>query len=241
MVLIECGHAGIGLPVITRRAANARGVLDLFYVHRRTVEKPLPGDSCGLFREIPLPGGARSGDSGRAGAGRRSPVMAAREIVEELRARPVGLPRAFVKRVFDVMVERFDRNNILTYASAMAVQLLTAVIPLALLAFLLVGAFGKESYWRNQIAPKTLRARLRAGLPGGRPHRRGPDQHAPRPLARLRRPADALGGLGRGADGDGRAQLDLRPRGDAPDLAPVRPLVPASPPASPSGRSARCS
>jgi len=80
--------------------------------------------------------------------------MAAREIVEELRARPVGLTRAFVKRVFDVMVERFDRNNILTYASAMAVQLLTAVIPLALLAFLLVGAFGKESYWRNQIAPK---------------------------------------------------------------------------------------
>ena len=56
-------------------------------------------------------------------------------------------------RIFDVMVERFDRNNILTYASAMALQLLTAVVPLGLLAFLLMGVFGEQGIWRDQIAP----------------------------------------------------------------------------------------
>jgi membrane protein len=76
-----------------------------------------------------------------------------REIVRELRERPLPLAAAFVRRVFHLMVARFARNDILTYASAMAAQLLTAVIPLALLAFLLVGAFGRESYWRDELAP----------------------------------------------------------------------------------------
>jgi membrane protein len=80
-------------------------------------------------------------------------VVATREIVRELRERPLPLAAAFVRRVFDRMVDRFARNNLLTYASATAVQLLTAVIPLALLAFLLVGAFGSESYWRDELAP----------------------------------------------------------------------------------------
>jgi membrane protein len=52
------------------------------------------------------------------------------------------------------LVERFERNDILTYASAMAVQLLTAVIPLLLLAFLLLGTFGQQSVWRDEIAPR---------------------------------------------------------------------------------------
>ena len=59
-----------------------------------------------------------------------------------------------VRQVVDVMVERFARNDILTYASAIAVQLLTAVIPLGLLAFLLLGAFGKQDVWRQEIAPR---------------------------------------------------------------------------------------
>lgn len=58
-----------------------------------------------------------------------------------------------VRQIFWVMVERFDRNNILTYASAMAVQLLTAVIPLALVAFLLVGWAGEQDVWRIEIGP----------------------------------------------------------------------------------------
>ena len=80
--------------------------------------------------------------------------METRRILRELRERPLSLGGAFARRVFDVMVERFARDNVLTYASAMAAQLLTAVIPLALVGFLLVGAFGRESYWREELAPK---------------------------------------------------------------------------------------
>lgn len=62
--------------------------------------------------------------------------------------------RKAVRRIYDVMFERFARNDILTYASAIAVQLLTAVIPLGLLAFLLVGAFGQEGIWRDDLGPR---------------------------------------------------------------------------------------
>jgi membrane protein len=55
---------------------------------------------------------------------------------------------ALARRVAAVLTERFRR-----YASAMALQLLTAVIPLALLSFLLLGTFGLESIWRDQVAP----------------------------------------------------------------------------------------
>jgi membrane protein len=55
--------------------------------------------------------------------------------------------------IYRTLVERFARNDILTYASAIAVQLLTAVIPLALLAFLLAGELGKEDIWRLEMAP----------------------------------------------------------------------------------------
>lgn len=61
---------------------------------------------------------------------------------------------AAVRQIYEVMVERFSRNDILTYASAIAVQLLTAVIPLGLLAFLLVGAFGQQDVWRDDIGPR---------------------------------------------------------------------------------------
>lgn len=50
-------------------------------------------------------------------------------------------------------VDRFDRDDVLTYASAIAVQLLTAVIPLGLVAFLLVGAFGQQDVWRTELGP----------------------------------------------------------------------------------------
>jgi membrane protein len=79
--------------------------------------------------------------------------VSAREIAEQLRSRPGAVACSFVRRVFDVMVERFDRNDILTYASAIAVQLLTALIPLGLLALLLVGEFSEQSVWREQIGP----------------------------------------------------------------------------------------
>jgi membrane protein len=53
-----------------------------------------------------------------------------------------------------VVSDRFRRADILTYASAIGLQLLTALIPLALLWFLLLGLFGKEDSWRKDMAPK---------------------------------------------------------------------------------------
>jgi membrane protein len=61
---------------------------------------------------------------------------------------------AFAQRLTSLLVERFRRNDILTYASAIAVQLLTAAIPLALLTFLLVGALGQQDVWRVEWGPK---------------------------------------------------------------------------------------
>jgi membrane protein len=80
--------------------------------------------------------------------------MAARDIFETLQHRPAALLWAFVRRVYHLMVERFSRNNILTYASAMGLQLLTAIVPLALLALLLIGRFAAPSIWREQIGPQ---------------------------------------------------------------------------------------
>jgi membrane protein len=48
---------------------------------------------------------------------------------------------------------RFAKNEVLTYASAVGLQLLTAVVPLLLLWFLLLGRFGKQSVWTEQMAP----------------------------------------------------------------------------------------
>jgi membrane protein len=52
------------------------------------------------------------------------------------------------------MAERYDRNDVLTYASATARQLLIAVVPLLMLSFLLVGAFGQQDVWRHEIGPR---------------------------------------------------------------------------------------
>jgi len=79
--------------------------------------------------------------------------MAARDVISELRSRPRELPVAVGKRIASVLAERFRRNDILTYASAIARQLLIAVVPLALLFFLLIGAFGQQSTWRSELAP----------------------------------------------------------------------------------------
>src|SRR4051812_31892786 len=61
------------------------------------------------------------------------------------------MPR--VRELYAVILDRFNRNDILTYASAIARQLLVSVIPLSLLAFLLLGVLGKEDVWRVQLAP----------------------------------------------------------------------------------------
>jgi len=79
--------------------------------------------------------------------------MVARDVIAELRSRPRELPVALAQRIWSVMADRFRQNDILTYASAIARQLLVAVVPLALLFFLLIGAFGERSTWRKELAP----------------------------------------------------------------------------------------
>jgi membrane protein len=47
----------------------------------------------------------------------------------------------------------FDRHEILDHASAIALRGLIALIPLTLLGLALLGAFGLEDVWRQQLAP----------------------------------------------------------------------------------------
>lgn len=51
------------------------------------------------------------------------------------------------------LVGCFARNNILTYASAIAFQLLVALIPLAALTLILVGLVGAEDLWVEDARP----------------------------------------------------------------------------------------
>src|SRR3954470_372168 len=48
----------------------------------------------------------------------------------------------------------FERNDLLTYASAISFQVFFALIPLALLGLGLLGAFGLTDVWSSDVAPK---------------------------------------------------------------------------------------
>ena len=57
------------------------------------------------------------------------------------------------RRTVRLLVDRFAENNILTYASAIAFQLLIAVVALALLGLALIQLFGVESVWTDHLRP----------------------------------------------------------------------------------------
>ena len=57
--------------------------------------------------------------------------------------------RAFV----DVWVDCFAKHNLLTYASAIAFQILIALVPLIVLTLGVLGALGEQSVWKKQISP----------------------------------------------------------------------------------------
>jgi membrane protein len=57
--------------------------------------------------------------------------------------------RAFV----DVWVDCFAKHNLLTWASAIAFQVLVALVPLAVLSLGLLGALGERRVWLTQLAP----------------------------------------------------------------------------------------
>jgi membrane protein len=50
-------------------------------------------------------------------------------------------------------VELFDRHDLLTYASAIALQALVAAVALVLLGLGVVGAAGREDIWRRHLGP----------------------------------------------------------------------------------------
>jgi membrane protein len=58
-----------------------------------------------------------------------------------------------IHEAYELLAERFARNDILTYASAIARQLLISVVPIFLVAFLLVGVVGNEGVWQKQLGP----------------------------------------------------------------------------------------
>lgn len=58
-----------------------------------------------------------------------------------------------LRSAVDLWVDCFSRHNILTYASAIALRSLVALIPLTLLGLAILGAFGAEDVWRDQLAP----------------------------------------------------------------------------------------
>src|SRR5205085_7554832 len=47
----------------------------------------------------------------------------------------------------------FAKHNLLTYASAIAFQLLIALVPLVVLTLGVLGAHGEQSVWKKQISP----------------------------------------------------------------------------------------
>ncbi|MFL5954919.1 MAG: YihY/virulence factor BrkB family protein [Gaiellaceae bacterium] len=57
------------------------------------------------------------------------------------------------------MLRDFTRYDLLTYSSAIAFQVLYAVVPLVMLGLAGIGLVGEQSLWRDEIAP-ALRRRL---------------------------------------------------------------------------------
>src|SRR3954452_19324533 len=63
--------------------------------------------------------------------------------------------RAFV----DTWRECFAEHNLLTWASAIAFEVLVGLVPLTLLLFGVLGALDESSVWKKQISP-TIKTRL---------------------------------------------------------------------------------
>jgi len=59
----------------------------------------------------------------------------------------------------ELLRERFAKHELLTYASAIAFQVLKSLVPLTLLGLALLGAVGRRDVWTNHIAP-ALKSRL---------------------------------------------------------------------------------
>jgi membrane protein len=69
------------------------------------------------------------------------------------RTQPLPRKRA-LKRIVSLWVDLFDEHELLTSATAIALQAFVAMVALALLAIAVLGETGHETVWENQIAPQ---------------------------------------------------------------------------------------
>lgn len=63
-------------------------------------------------------------------------------------------PRMDVRRTLHEVVDGFGEHRLLTYASAIAYQTISSLIPFALFALALVGALNLEELWKNELRPE---------------------------------------------------------------------------------------
>lgn len=76
------------------------------------------------------------------------------EAASELPARRYAVAGAVTRRVFWTLVERFSANELLTYASAIAFQVLIALVALVLLALAMLDILGlQQSVWTSTLRP----------------------------------------------------------------------------------------
>lgn len=81
-------------------------------------------------------------------------AVARREGALERPANRTAVAGDVVRRVFWTLVERFSANNLLTYASAIAFQVLIALVALVLLALAMLDVLGvQESVWTSTLRP----------------------------------------------------------------------------------------
>jgi membrane protein len=80
-------------------------------------------------------------------------------------AEQAAVPRrgsfAETRRIARRLVDEFAEHDLLTFSSAIAFQVLFALVPLALAALALLGFLGLEDVWRDDLAPE-VRERIRA-------------------------------------------------------------------------------
>ena len=98
-----------------------------------------------------------------------------------------------------------EEHGLLTYASAIAFQVLTSLIPLALLVLSVMGFLQLDDVWTKDLAPAVQGAGLQGGL-RRRGRRRAPHAGPGAGLvADRRRGVHGVAGVGRGAGDHGRA------------------------------------
>ncbi len=64
-----------------------------------------------------------------------------------------GRRRRSLRELVDVWVDLFDEHELLTYASAIALQALVAAVALVLLTLGVLGETGRENVWRDHLGP----------------------------------------------------------------------------------------